>query len=179
MRCRRSHAAICLNKEELVVPYDTNSAIVIVCKSLIRPSKLMRRSIGRTNFLIGGFSMGFSHRAWSLCSAGNRSYGYFWGQRFATRDGVEIYDEIALNPRHFKNRTTEQTLSTLVHEMVHLWQHHFGKPSRSAYHNRQWAAMMKEVDLFPSTTGEPGGRQTGQTCSHYIIPSGTFCCRLR
>ena len=27
----------------------------------------------------------------------------------------------------------------LVHEMAHLQQHHFGKPSRMSYHNKEWA----------------------------------------
>ena len=34
-------------------------------------------------------------------------------------DGKEVTDEIALNPSHFRSRTTEQSLSTLVHEMAH------------------------------------------------------------
>ena len=48
------------------------------------------------------------------------AYGYFAGGRFGTMDGREITDEIALNPSHFRSRTTEQSLSTLVHEMAHL-----------------------------------------------------------
>ena len=66
----------------------------------------------------------------------NKAYGYFTGGRFGRRDGKEITDEIALNPSHFRARTVEQSLSTLVHEMTHLKQHHFGKPSRTGYHKR-------------------------------------------
>lgn len=112
----------------------------------------------------------------------NKAYGYFAGGRFGTRDGREVTDEIALNPSHFKARTTEESLSTLVHEMVHLWQHHFGKPSRSGYHNKEWAAMMKTVGLTPSDTGAPGGRETGQRVSHFIAAGGAFaraCTELR
>ena len=72
----------------------------------------------------------------------NKAYGYFAGGRFGSKDGTEITDEIALNPSHFKSRTDEQSLSTLAHEMAHLWQHHFGKPSRAGYHNKEWAAKM-------------------------------------
>jgi hypothetical protein len=64
--------------------------------------------------------------------------GYFSSERFGSADGKEVTDEIALNPSHFRTRTPEQTLSTLVHEMTHLEQHHFGEPSRSGYHNKQW-----------------------------------------
>lgn len=103
-----------------------------------------------------------------------KAYGYFAGGRFGSRDGQEVTDEIALNPSHFKDRTVEQSVSTLVHEMVHLWQHHFGKPSRTAYHNKEWAAKMEAVGLIPSDTGAPGGKQTGQKVSHYIAGGGPF-----
>jgi hypothetical protein len=105
----------------------------------------------------------------------NKSYGYFAGDRFGTRDDEEITDEIALNPSHFRERTTEQSLSTLVHEMVHLWQHHGGeKKSRAGYHNKEWATMMKAVGLIPSDTGAAGGKETGQRVSHYIEAGGAF-----
>jgi predicted SprT family Zn-dependent metalloprotease len=83
----------------------------------------------------------------------NKAYGYFAGGRFGSKDGTEITDEIALNPSHFKSRTDEQSLSTLAHEMAHLWQHHFGKPSRSGYHNKEWAAKMHAIGLHPSESG--------------------------
>src|SRR5690242_13502110 len=82
-----------------------------------------------------------------------KAYGYFAGNRFGSLDGAEVTDEIALNPSHFHTRTTEQSLSTLVHEMTHLEQHHFGKPSRAGYHNKEWAGMMRAVGLIPSDTG--------------------------
>jgi predicted SprT family Zn-dependent metalloprotease len=99
---------------------------------------------------------------------------YFAGGRFGSKDGQEVTDEIALNPSHFRDRSTEQSLSTLVHEMTHLEQHHFGKPSRAGYHNKQWAGMMKAVGLIPSDTGAPGGRKVGQKVSHYIEAGGAF-----
>ncbi|WFS69541.1 SprT-like domain-containing protein (plasmid) [Agrobacterium leguminum] len=103
-----------------------------------------------------------------------KAYGYFAGGRFGSKDGAVVTDEIALNPAHFSLRTTEQILSTLVHEMVHLWQHHFGKPSRGGYHNREWAEKMHAVGLVPSSSGEPGGKETGQRVTHYIADGGPF-----
>jgi hypothetical protein len=58
--------------------------------------------------------------------------------------------------------------------MCHLQQYHFGKPSRNAYHNKAWAAMMEAVGLIPSATGEAGGKRTGQKVSHSIQPGGPF-----
>jgi predicted SprT family Zn-dependent metalloprotease len=105
---------------------------------------------------------------------GKGLHGYFAGDRFGLADGGEVTDEIALNPSHFHNRTTEAILSTLVHEMTHLQQHHFGKPSRTSYHNKEWAQMMRAVGLIPSDTGNPGGREVGQAVSHYVEPDGHF-----
>lgn len=103
-----------------------------------------------------------------------KAYGYFAGTRFGHREDASTTDEIALNPTHFKDRTPEQTLSTLVHEMTHLEQHHFGKVSRAGYHNKEWAALMRRVGLIPSDTGQPGGKETGQRVSHYIETGGAF-----
>jgi SprT-like family protein len=104
----------------------------------------------------------------------NRSLGFFCHKRFGSSDGAQITDEIAMNPRHFWQRPLIDVLSTLVHEMVHAKQFHFGKPSRGGYHNREWALMMEQIGLMPSNTGEPGGKRTGQRMSHYIVAGGAF-----
>jgi predicted SprT family Zn-dependent metalloprotease len=103
-----------------------------------------------------------------------RTYGYFCGESWQTAKGDQITDEIALNPDHFEDREVRDVLSTLVHEMTHLQQHHFGKPSRKGYHNREWVGLMEAVGLTPSNTGQPGGKQTGQQMTHYINEGGRF-----
>lgn len=110
------------------------------------------------------------------------AYGYYSPNRFSRvmEDSTgparpeDTTDEIALNPMHFAERPTDYTLSTLVHEMVHLWQQHFGEAPRRCYHDRQWARKMKEVGLQPSTTGAEGGKETGARVSHYIIEGGRY-----
>jgi len=102
------------------------------------------------------------------------AYGYFSFGRFKRADGDEPVHEIALNPTAWRKRSVEVNLSTLVHEMCHLEQYCFGKPGRGRYHNREWARMMLAVGLISSTTGQPGGRQTGDSVTHYIEPSGRF-----
>jgi SprT-like family protein len=99
--------------------------------------------------------------------------GYFWGAIFTARLGDGAIDEIAMNPETF-DRTDTEIISTLVHEMCHLWQHHHGKPTRNGYHNKEWAAKMRAIGLIPSATGQPGGKPTGQRMTHYIDPSGPF-----
>jgi hypothetical protein len=100
--------------------------------------------------------------------------GYFSPERFKGRVDKQTVHELALNPDNFTGRTDEMILSTLVHEMAHVWQETHGEPSRRGYHNRQWAEKMREIGLQPSSTGEPGGRETGQSMTHYILPEGRY-----
>ncbi|HYT41106.1 MAG TPA: SprT-like domain-containing protein [Methylomirabilota bacterium] len=103
------------------------------------------------------------------------AFGYFSGERFAnTSNPKEVTDEIALNPAHFATRKPVEVLSTLAHEMVHLWQHHYGEPPRKGYHDKQWAAKMREIGLIPSSSGEEGGKETGQKMTHFIEKNGRY-----
>lgn len=102
------------------------------------------------------------------------TYGYFSSNRFVERSAGDFTDEIAMNPSYFGIRTIEESLSTLVHEMTHLEQQHFGKPGRGRYHNKEWGKLMLRVGLHPSNTGKPGGKMTGDQMTHYIISGGVF-----
>ena len=107
-----------------------------------------------------------------------RCMGYFARDMFSN-NAEEMKDELAMNPSYIGRENLTETLSTLVHEMCHVWQHHFGdKKSRSSYHNKEWGAQMKKVGLMPSTTGKPGGAETGRQMHHYMIDGGVFeiCC---
>jgi hypothetical protein len=100
--------------------------------------------------------------------------GYFSPERFKGRVDRQTVHELALNPDNFTGRSDEMILSTLVHEMAHVWQETYGDPSRRGYHNRQWASKMREIGLQPTSTGEPGGMETGQSMTHYILPEGRY-----
>ena len=108
--------------------------------------------------------LNFSRRAGSL--------GFFGADRWD--NGRTRTHEISLNPAHLKERPSIDVASTLVHEMVHLWQHERGTPSRAGYHNAQWAEKMEAVGLVPSDTGRPGGRKVGQQMDHYVGDGGGF-----
>ena len=101
--------------------------------------------------------------------------GYFSAERFLNLDDTKtVKDEIALNPETFKRGQTE-IMQTIVHEMCHLWQHHFGeKKSRTVYHNKEWADKMESIGLIPSNTGAQGGKRTGQKMSDYPLEGGLF-----
>jgi predicted SprT family Zn-dependent metalloprotease len=103
-----------------------------------------------------------------------KSRGYFSPERFNGRIDETAVHELALNPDAFTGRTDELILSTLAHEMAHVWQQTYGKPPRKGYHDRKWAEKMKEIGLQPSSSGEAGGAETGQSMTHYILPGGRF-----
>lgn len=103
-----------------------------------------------------------------------RSLGYYHGEIFQRVGSNERADELALNPQFVSTRPPEEVYSTLVHEMCHHWQKHFGKEPSRAYHDKEWGNTMESVGLMPSDTGAPGGKRVGQHMSHYIIVGGRF-----
>lgn len=103
-----------------------------------------------------------------------RTYGYFSHARFESAGTGDMIDEIAINPSYFAVVPVTEIMQTLVHEMAHLWQAHFGTPGRRGYHNRQWAEKMEAIGLMPSDTGQPGGRKVGEKMADYPIEGGSF-----
>jgi hypothetical protein len=95
------------------------------------------------------------------------AHGYFWAGQ--AKKGDLVADEIALNP-HTMSRDPKEVLSTLIHEMVHLRQQHFGKPSKDGYHNREWVRMMEEVGL--EAVSQDNDKGTGKKVTHRITPDG-------
>ena len=109
----------------------------------------------------------------------NNVMGYFssrrWGDNKANSDLSEkTCDEIAINPDYVGRSAIIELFQTLVHEMAHQWQYCHGKPSKRAYHNKEWALKMIDIGLMPSTTGLIGGKTTGEKMSDYPMQGGLF-----
>jgi len=102
------------------------------------------------------------------------AYGFYAWSLFKGQLDHPRVDEIALNPRAFAHRSARDVLATLVHEMAHQHQWHFGKPGRGNYHNKEWARLMIDIGLVPSDTGEPGGKATGRRVHHLVREGGPF-----
>ena len=100
-----------------------------------------------------------------------RVRGFFSPNRWER--GEDESHEISLNP-DLLNRSLRDVMSTLVHEMCHLWQREYGTPSRNGYHNREFAEKMEDVGLVTSDTGEQDGKRVGQRMTHYIAEGGPF-----
>ena len=107
----------------------------------------------------------------TLSSGRRHASGYFRPTYFSQEHEPRPIDEIGMNPEHFKDLTSY--LSTLVHEMAHLWQAHFDKPGRNGYHNRKWAKKMLELGLAPFNVGHPE-EMTGVRISHTVVAGGPF-----
>lgn len=99
--------------------------------------------------------------------------GYASHERWINQ-AQEFVDELAINPEYFLGGTLLEICQTLAHEQCHIWQYHFGKPSRRKYHNAEWADKMESIGLMPSDTGLPGGRRTGERMADYVIAEGRF-----
>jgi hypothetical protein len=102
-----------------------------------------------------------------------KNLGYFWADQFTHREDGDTTHEISMNPMNM-SREIKDILATLVHEMTHLEQQEYGKPSKNGHHNREWVKLMERVGLIPSNTGEVGGKQTGRQMMHYIEEGGAF-----
>lgn len=102
------------------------------------------------------------------------THGFMAPERWR-RVGEQEYTthEISLTP-YTLSREPILVFSTLVHEQCHLWQWEFGDPSRTGYHNKEWADKMEAVGLMPSDTGQSGGKRTGQHMTHYLIEGGRY-----
>lgn len=109
----------------------------------------------------------------TLQQSGQRVIAYYKPQAFKSKlEEGKFTDEIAFNPAHL-DRTDMDTLSTMLHEVIHLWRNLQPKPSRRGYHDKVWAAKMKELGLQPVNCDNPA-REVGHKVTHTIIPGGQF-----
>lgn len=100
-----------------------------------------------------------------------RCYGFFAPERWHNQS--QYTHEISLNP-DMLDKPLIESMSTLAHEMCHLWKFEIGKEKRrSGYHCKEWAAKMLQIGLIPFNIKNPE-KQTGFQVSHWIQPDGRF-----
>jgi predicted SprT family Zn-dependent metalloprotease len=102
-----------------------------------------------------------------------QTMGCFSARSFIRR-GERQTDEIVMNPDYVARVPRIVILQTLVQEMVHLWQYHFGNSSQTGYYNREWANKMQSIGLMPSKAGLSKGDLMGQEVETHIIQGGAF-----
>lgn len=101
--------------------------------------------------------------------------GYYSFSRFQyLDDSGKTVSEISINPEYFAKASDKMVLSTLVHEMCHMYHDTVRNNCVRGYHDKAWAEIMEGIGLIPSSTGQPGGKKTGFLMSHYIQSGGRF-----
>jgi hypothetical protein len=74
---------------------------------------------------------------------------------------------INMNPVHLA-RPLDEILATLLHELIHVWQHECGTPSKAPYHNAAFRTMSAAfgipVDERGHFLGVPCGTRFAQYC---------------
>lgn len=83
----------------------------------------------------------------------NAYANYAW---FRTEIGTK--DNITFNEREL-TRDMALTMRILLHELLHLWQHYHGKPSRTNYHNVEFRRKALDCGLIV----DPRGCTSGNT----------------
>jgi hypothetical protein len=64
------------------------------------------------------------------------AYGHFR----RGRNGFGLIDEVAIDENHVRHNHYWRVCGTMLHELLHSWQEHHGKPISGKYHNRQFRA---------------------------------------
>ena len=72
------------------------------------------------------------------------------------RGGVGTKDTITFNT-HELTREPALVLRTLAHELLHLWQHYHGTPSKANYHNAEFRKKALECGLIVDRRGCTNG----------------------
>ena len=67
-------------------------------------------------------------------------------------NGFGIDDEVVIANRTLA-RPFHDVLAVLLHEMLHQWQHHHGRPARGNYHNTELRAKCTELGIPTNTRG--------------------------
>ena len=72
------------------------------------------------------------------------------------RNAFGLKDEVAIDEDHARASPYWQVIGTVLHELLHSWQEHSGRPpSRSCYnyHNRQFREKARELGLIVDRRG--------------------------
>lgn len=109
----------------------------------------------------------------------NRKNKTFSGNYFAhyisLDKSVSSKSELFLNPDYFGVRPRIELLQSLVHEMMHLYQHEHGTVVKVGTHDEQFLDFMNAIGLMPSSNGRPDGKNIGgKNFFNYPLPGGEF-----
>ena len=90
------------------------------------------------------------------------------------RNGMPDADKIIINSTILASEEFILLMGALVDALTSQHQHYYGTAGRDGYRNKERAVMSKEIGLYPSKTGEVGGKEIGDGVDFYIITGSPF-----
>ena len=72
--------------------------------------------------------------------------GHYAVDVWTDEDGIR-WNEININANAFANGDFKGAVTVFVHEMVHHWQQTWGMPSRTGYHNAEYAGKCRDLGI--------------------------------
>lgn len=75
---------------------------------------------------------------------------------------------MGINPDYL-DRSPGDVLSTICHELCHIYENAYIHIPRSGYHDKQWESLMLECGLEPIY-----GNKSKTSVNHKIVPGGEF-----
>lgn len=69
------------------------------------------------------------------------------------RNGFGLRDEIAIDQKHLNRGPLWDVYGTLLHELLHSWQEHHGRPGRRNYHNKEFRDKACSLGLLIDEAG--------------------------
>lgn len=86
----------------------------------------------------------------------------------------DAHDQITMCSHHLMSAEFIKIIAALDDAMISQDQHYNGTAGMRCYRNKERASMSKEIGLYPSSTGEKGGKETGYNVDYYIISGSPF-----
>lgn len=106
-----------------------------------------------------------------------KALGVYKPASFASKEegqALVVIPEIMLIPSTFKERSTIEIFSTVLHEQAHHWRDKVSTEKQTKrHHDAVWAKKMVELGLKPYNIKNPA-KMTGRNCTHTIIEGGVF-----
>jgi hypothetical protein len=119
-------------------------------------------------------SMGFLPDVLVTLQRQARSRGYFSPQRFRSRVEEALVMNSLLTLNGFLGAQTKKSVRPLRTKWSMFGNRLTAECRARLITIASGAAKMKAIGLHPSATGEPGGRETGQSMTHFILQGGRY-----
>ena len=113
------------------------------------------------------FSLNLTTPAIGLAKLPSHTLGHYR----SVPNAFGIDDEVVISLCHL-DRSLAEILRTLLHEMLHQWQHHHGHPSKNAHHNDEFRAKAMALGIPTNKRGHSLGVVAGSPFDQLVQEMG-------